>query len=118
MLINDACSIYEDRPRACRTYDCRVVSAAGIGVEEDKVAIARQIRRWRFSLPTEDDQVQHDAVRAAARYVGDHQDRVSPGQAPRSSTQLAVLAIEMHDAFLRSYGPTDGQAVVDPDPQG
>lgn len=24
MLVDDRCSIYEHRPRACRTYDCRV----------------------------------------------------------------------------------------------
>ena len=27
MLIDDRCSIYEHRPRTCRTYDCRVLSS-------------------------------------------------------------------------------------------
>ena len=30
MLIDDQCSIYEHRPRTCRTYDCRVFPAAGL----------------------------------------------------------------------------------------
>src|SRR6185295_19764588 len=34
MLIDDTCSIYEHRPRTCRTYDCRVLAAAGVGIDE------------------------------------------------------------------------------------
>src|SRR6476619_2441220 len=34
MLIDDKCSIYEHRPRTCRTYDCRVLPAAGVGIDE------------------------------------------------------------------------------------
>src|SRR4051794_32425896 len=30
MLRDHGCSIYEHRPRACRTYDCRVLAAAGL----------------------------------------------------------------------------------------
>src|SRR5688572_7337692 len=29
MLVDDRCSIYEDRPRTCRQFDCRVFVAAG-----------------------------------------------------------------------------------------
>ena len=51
MLIDGGCSIYKDRPRTCRTYDCRVFAAAGIAADRDP--ITRQARRWRFgdSLP-------------------------------------------------------------------
>jgi hypothetical protein len=34
MLVDDRCSIYEHRPRACRTYDCRVFAAAGLEPDE------------------------------------------------------------------------------------
>jgi hypothetical protein len=30
MLTDDRCSIYENRPRTCRTYDCRVFPATGL----------------------------------------------------------------------------------------
>src|SRR5262249_23063586 len=30
MLVDNACSIYADRPQTCRTYDCRVFPASGI----------------------------------------------------------------------------------------
>src|SRR5207253_1500026 len=33
MLIDGGCSIYEHRPRTCRTYDCRVFAATGVDVD-------------------------------------------------------------------------------------
>ena len=51
MLVDDQCSIYEHRPRTCRTYDCRVFPAAGLEVDDDKPLIAGRARRWRFGYP-------------------------------------------------------------------
>ena len=64
MLRNGACSIYDHRPKTCRTYDCRVFPAAA--VQPDKPAIAARAGQWRFAYPTDDDRAQHDAVRAVA----------------------------------------------------
>jgi uncharacterized protein len=66
MLVDDRCSIYAHRPIACRTYDCRVLAAAGVSVDDDKPAVAARVTRWVFSHPTEADQAAHDAVRSAA----------------------------------------------------
>ena len=97
MLVDNRCSIYEHRPRACRTYDCRVFAAAGLELDEaDKAAIAERVRRWRFDYPTTADREQHDAVRAAARYLQEHPD----GTVPANATLLAVRAVETHDRFL------------------
>ena len=63
MLVNDQCSIYEHRPQTCRTYDCRILPAAGVTVDGDQAAIGQRARRWRFEFPTADDRVRHDAVR-------------------------------------------------------
>src|SRR3954468_8322245 len=47
MLIDGRCSIYEHRPRTCRTYDCGVFPAAGIEpLEDEKPLIAERARRW------------------------------------------------------------------------
>ncbi len=44
---NIACSIYSDRPRTCRHYDCRVFAAAG--VEPHQPSIAPRVREWQFA---------------------------------------------------------------------
>ncbi|MGZ4740080.1 MAG: YkgJ family cysteine cluster protein, partial [Ilumatobacteraceae bacterium] len=110
MLIDNRCSIYEHRPVTCRTYDCRIFPATALSVDgEDKVLIAQQAQRWRFSFPTQAQHDQHDAVRAAASYLRDHPD-VAPSAAG-NATQLAVLAVEVHEAFLGSDTHVDEAAV-------
>lgn len=118
MLIDNRCSIYEHRPRTCRTYDCRVFAAADIGTDDDdKVLIDEQARRWQFSHPTHADSFQHDAVRAAAAYLHDRAGSLPAGAVPATSTQRAVLAIEIHDAFLQRDPATGRTTVVELDPE-
>lgn len=107
MFVDQRCSIYADRPRTCRSYDCRVLPAAGLGLDDPtKAAISARIERWRFDMASEDDQRKHDAVRAAATFLGDHADELPVGWVPRQATQLAFLAIGIHEAFLnRDHGP-------------
>jgi hypothetical protein len=100
MLVDGRCSIYEHRPRTCRTYDCRVFAAAEVGTGEDQVLIHLRARRWRFGYATEADRTRHAAVRAAAAHL-----RAHAGELPRSiglanPTQLALRAIQVHDLFL------------------
>jgi hypothetical protein len=117
MLIDNRCSIYEHRPATCRTYDCRVFPAAGLEVDDDgKVLIAQRVRRWKFGFPTQADRNQHDAVQAAATFLDEHADLLPDGAAPTNATQLAVLAIAIHDVFLRYDDDTGEMTVVDPDP--
>ena len=102
MLTDGRCSLYEHRPRTCRTYDCRVFPAAGLEIEgHDKALIAEQTRRWRFDYPGELDRNERDAVRAAAEFLQEHKEVLPEGTSATSATQLAVLAVEVHDAFLR-----------------
>ncbi len=117
MLIDGGCSIYEHRPRTCRTYDCRVFLAAGIEIDdENQIAIAQRARRWRFDFPAPIDQARHDAVRAAATFIREHEDLLPEGTVPANGTQHAVLALRLHDAFLLSHrGETS--VVIDPDPE-
>jgi Fe-S-cluster containining protein len=89
MLVDNRCSIYEDRPQTCRTYDCRVFSASGIEIDN---AIGRQAQRWRFTFPAADDRRRLEAVRAAAAAIA------AAGVA--NATEQAVRAIEIHESFL------------------
>src|SRR5947209_5546658 len=67
MLVHGRCSIYEHRPRTCRTYDCRVFAAADAA--PDAPAIAERVAQWRFSYAGREDEDAHAVVQAAAREV-------------------------------------------------
>ena len=116
MLIDQQCSIYAHRPRTCRTYDCRVLPAAGVELDEgEKVLISERTRRWRFSHPTALDRVQHDAIQAAAATLSDHRGQLPAGAVPMNATALAVLAVEMHESFLELDAQTGDGKLVRPD---
>ncbi len=118
MLIDDQCSIYAHRPRTCRTYDCRVFPATGVHLDhdDDKALIDQQARRWRFDLDTPDAVVHHEAARAAAAFVAARAEELAPGTAPANATQHAVLAIEVHAAFLGRDEATGAARVIEPEP--
>jgi hypothetical protein len=92
MLIDGRCSIYEHRPRTCRTYDCRVFPAAGV-YDDDKPRIERHSRRWRFCYPSATDRTEHDAVLAGATFLHQQEDRSPEWPIPTDAAQLAVLAV-------------------------
>jgi hypothetical protein len=117
MLVDGRCSIYADRPRTCRTYDCRVFAAAGVEVGEvDKAGIADRVRRWRFALPDPSDAARLAAVRSAAAFLVGHPGLLPAGVAPVTATQLAVLAVEIHDLFLATGSEAAGSPRVGADP--
>ena len=99
MLRDNGCSIYEHRPRTCRTYDCRVFLAAGVLPEEpEKVLIAQQAARWQFTIDGPFALQAADAVRAAAVFLRDRRGELGNG-ATHTTTQLAVAAVRAHDLF-------------------
>lgn len=101
MLIDSKCSIYEHRPRTCRTYDCRMFPATGIEPNaDDKPLIVKQARRWTFTFPTAADEVVRSAVLAAATFLRERATELPDGAVPRNETQLAVLAFELRALFI------------------
>ncbi len=113
MLVDGGCSIYEHRPRTCRTYDCRVFAATGVDVDDDQAAIRTRVRRWQFTFPEGDDRARHDAVRAATQFLRVHHAEFSAelgARSPANPTRLAVGATRVHDLFLTADEP-DVEAV-------
>ncbi|MGQ0618100.1 MAG: YkgJ family cysteine cluster protein [Acidimicrobiia bacterium] len=111
MLADGRCSIYEHRPRTCRTYDCRIFAAGDIEIDDvDKALVAARARRWRFDYPTALDRAEHDAVRSAARFLESQEDVLPDAPASGNPTQRAVIAIQAHGAFLRRE-PAGGEDV-------
>ena len=92
MLVDGVCSIYEHRPRTCRTYDCRIFPATGVPVDADKPLIAGQAARWRFGFPTPADRTALAAVQSTAASLSAE----NPGN-PRA---VAVRAVELHEAYV------------------
>lgn len=117
MLIDNACSIYEHRPRTCRTYDCRVFPAAGLHPDEPgKMGIAQRARRWQFAHPTDADRTLHAAVRAAAAFLRAHPEALPAGAGTMDTTRLAVSAIEVHGSFLERDADTGRTTIIEPSP--
>lgn len=87
LLADGRCSIYEHRPVACRTYDCRIFAATG--VEPDQPGVAERVRRWRFTFADDAARIDHEGLLEAATDV--RQDSVGPANA----TAVAVRAVEL-----------------------
>ena len=118
MLVGGRCSIYEHRPRTCRTYDCRVFALSGVEADDEddrKALIGLRARRWRFESSTATARAERDAVRAAAAFLADH-PALPEALRPVTAAQRAVLAILVHGAFLDHDGPGGPPHLVDPDP--
>jgi Fe-S-cluster containining protein len=105
MLKGTNCAIYEHRPQTCRDYDCRVFAAAGIAAGGDeKAVINERVERWLFSYPTKLDCNEHQAVKAAAKFIREHACHFPGGRVPDNPSQLAVLAIKSYEVFIGLNG--------------
>jgi len=92
MLGEAGCTIYDHRPRTCRTYDCRVFPAAGVFPEEpEKALVAQRARRWEFQHPSPADRARHDVVLAVAVTLRSQHPDVP-------ATPLAVRAVSVANA--------------------
>jgi uncharacterized protein len=113
-LSDRACSIYAERPRTCRDYDCRIYAAAGLAPAGDRPVIRNRVESWSFRYPTQQDRDEAVAVRRAAEFIGLHQQLFPAKMRAGSPTAAAVLAIKSYGLFLRTDPAlsSDGPAVV------
>lgn len=114
MLVDEKCSIYEDRPQTCRDYDCRVFAATGIDPSEHAQPISDQIARFRFAFPDERDRNEYAGLKATAAFLVEHREAFPPGTLPTNPAQLALLAIQVHQA-VSELGPDAAHAGRLPD---
>jgi hypothetical protein len=109
MLRDGNCSIYQHRPETCRTYDCRVFTAAGMDAGPDKPVINQRVAQWEFTFPTRADRDEQRAVGAAATFLRQHPVRFPGGYVPSRPSDVAVLAIKSYEVFLH---PPEGDAAI------
>jgi hypothetical protein len=88
MFTARACSIYAQRPRTCRDYDCRMFAAAGIDAGDGK-DVSQEERRA------------HAAVRAAARFIREQRASFPGAAAPSAPADVAVLALKVYEVFVQ-----------------
>ena len=112
MLVDDACTIYDQRPRTCRMYDCRVFPATGLSPAADgRPDIAAAAAQWAFTVD-EVGATDREALAAAVRFLTRHGEALGGFS---SATHLAVAAIRVHDLFgTTSVG--DGRDATAADP--
>lgn len=100
MLVDGECSIYKDRPQACRDYDCRVFAATGVAVDDwTQGEIAGRVKEWAFDYDSEGSSEEHRIVREAAAFLQEHRDLFPPGRLPSYPVQLAVVAVMVYRLF-------------------
>ena len=105
MLVDNECSIYEDRPQTCRDYDCRVFAATGITVDpETQAEIANRVKAWAFDYESEGSREEHTIVREAAAFLQKNRDLFTKGSLPGYPVQLAALAITIYRLFAELTG--------------
>ena len=81
MFVNNECSIYEDRPQACRDYDCRVFAATGVLVDiETQPEIARRVKEWVFTYKGEEGREEARSLRGSGSLSCREQRLVSAGE--------------------------------------
>ncbi|HET9864446.1 MAG TPA: YkgJ family cysteine cluster protein [Steroidobacteraceae bacterium] len=100
MFRDGGCTIYPQRPDTCRTYDCRVFTAAGIDAGDKRPVINQRVARWQFAYPRESDHAEHRAVMAAAQFLRQHPVRFPGGYVPSRPADIAVLAVKAYGVFL------------------
>jgi hypothetical protein len=103
MLVDGACSIYTQRPRTCRRFDCRVFLAAGVTLGSGpRAAVNERVWRWRFDYPSELDLNCQSAVLAAAAFLQRRADLIHPDLDLSDPGELAKAAVLVHELFLET----------------
>ena len=69
LLVDGACSIYEHRPRTCRTFDCRVFVATGVDADADRPLIVAASSLWEFDPAHDLDLRELAALRSAVASI-------------------------------------------------
>ncbi len=115
MLVEGRCSVYDSRPRTCRTYDCRVFAATGVSLSGSaKAAIAERVEQWEFSYSTNEDSVTQAAVKASAAFLVERVGQFESVAIPEDPTPLAVLALAIHDVFIERITDSSEAQLVSP----
>lgn len=106
MFKDGYCTIYHNRPRTCRNFDCRVFAAANVLPAGKKTPIQAQVALWRFDYPTEADRQLQKSIRDVASFIKRKPHCFPGGRVPDDAGQRAILAIKASAVFLPHHAMT------------
>ena len=112
MLDCGGCTIYVNRPRTCRDYDCRIYAAAGLLPDGDRPIIRQRVQQWRFGFDSPADRLAADAVERAAWFIRHRALDFPPSMRAGSATAAAVLALKCHEIFVENSLPESDEAAL------
>lgn len=107
MLVEEKCSVYEDRPRTCRRYDCRVFAATGIEVEPGLPEINDRVQAWEFSYASGESRYEQELVLEAAAFLMEKYDLFPQGSLPSHPAPLAALALQVYKLFAEEKSDSE-----------
>jgi Fe-S-cluster containining protein len=116
MLIDNQCSIYEDRPQTCRDYDCRIFAATGVSVDpRTQPEIAQRVQEWAFNFENIESRDEDRILKEAAAFLDKNRELFPPWSIPNNPVQLAVLAVRIYRLFssLTSQSHQDASCLSD-----
>ncbi len=117
MLLNSQCTIYADRPRTCRDYDCRIYAATDLIPDGNRPVILERVREWRFDFLSREEQTRAEALRRAAHFIRSNAQLFPAGMRAHSATAIAVLAVKVWPLFIAEAGANEkGDGPEDPSP--
>jgi len=102
LLLKDGhCSIYENRPHSCRTFDCRVYNATGIQLDKDPSSpISKRVQEWGFTYPTEQDRARQEHLIQVSSILREHIPETPNDPSSENRRLLALKAILIASRLL------------------
>jgi Fe-S-cluster containining protein len=116
ILIDNQCSIYEDRPQTCRDYDCRIFAATGVLVDpQTQSEIAQRVKEWAFNFEKKESCDEDRILKETAAFLDKNRELFPPWSIPTNPVQLAVLAVRIYRLFssLKSQSHQDASCLSD-----
>lgn len=94
-LTDAGCSVHAHRPRACRTYDCRLNSLIGVLEPYDN---GRKSPTWVFDPGWKDNRIFEQAMK-----MGAQQHQLSQGGSVMESFKAAIKNLDKNSKFLVQF---------------
>ena len=113
MLGSSGCTIYDRRPRTCRSFDCRIFAATGIeppGGSDSKVA--ERVRDWTFD-DSDDQGVTRRALDETLMFLKAFEEVFIPYGIEPGTPIVANVAADLMHLFLEPSSEVEQlQAVI------